>query len=338
MNIQHNYIADFWSLKGVEIHCSLCPHACVLKDGDIGFCRTRRNIEGQLILLVYGYPCALHIDPVEKKPLFHFFPGSSTYSLSTTGCNLRCLNCQNYSISQIDFNAEKYKYFAPELIVKEALQNGCTSISYTYTDPIVYYEYARDIAVIARDKGLKNIIVSAGYINPKPLREWCKVIDAANIDLKSFSNSTYKKVSQITLNPVLHTLELLKEEGVWLEITNLLIPGYTDDLNNLKKMCSWLSRNGFENVPLHFSRFFPVYKMQNVQPTSVELMKSVWQIAKDEGLKYIYIGNVNLPDYSATYCANCGERLISRMGFWSDVSLVEQNKCPGCGTELEGYY
>ncbi len=336
MEQKRNHIADFWKEKNGQIHCVLCPHSCILNNGETGFCRSRKNIDNQLISLVYGYPCALHIDPVEKKPLYHFYPGSKTFSLSTTGCNLHCLNCQNYTISQAEFKEGVFKYYPPDLIVKEALENGCSSVSYTYTDPVVYYEYARDIAVLAKEHGLKNIIVSAGYVNPGPLRDLCKVIDAANIDLKSFSNHIYKSVSQIELKPVLHSLEILKEENVWLEITNLIIQGYTDDLNMVRRMCSWLRRNSFENVPLHFSRFFPVYKLNNVNPTSIEILEAAYDIAKDEGLKYVYLGNVPLADFNATFCHSCGFRLIDRYGFNVEVYYKDSGKCPECGAVLAG--
>ncbi|MCW3787394.1 AmmeMemoRadiSam system radical SAM enzyme [Plebeiibacterium sediminum] len=341
MNLtNHNdeYIASYWNVQGDAVKCLLCPHACILKEGEIGICRTRQHIQKKMVSIVYGYPCAVHIDPVEKKPLYHFYPSSQTLSLSTTGCNLRCLNCQNYTISQQNFNKKEYKYISPDDIVDMALVNDCHSISYTYTDPIVYYEYANDIALIAQQKGLKNIIVSAGYINKKPLREWCKYIDAANIDLKCFSDEKYLKLSKIHLKTVLNTLKVLLEENVYLEITNLIIPEYTDDLKEIKQMCEWLVDNGFSQVPLHFSKFYGTYKLKHLSATSLSTLESAYAIAKESGLNYVYLGNVQNHKTENTFCPVCNHLLIERSGYYARVLHINDGKCSYCNTQIYGEF
>jgi pyruvate formate lyase activating enzyme len=331
-------VAEYWTANQGVVNCTLCPHGCVLKEDEVGICRTRKNTGGELISMVYGYPCALHVDPIEKKPLYHFLPGSQSMSISTTGCNLRCLNCQNYQISQADFNRADYDYVSPRQIIEMAVRSQCESISYTYTDPIVYYEYVKDVAVIARESGIKNVIVSAGYINKKPLREWCKYIDGANIDLKGFNDEVYRELNSISLKPVLNTLEVLKEEGVWLEVTNLIVPEYTDDLNMIEQMCSWLSAHGFADVPLHFSRFFPTHKLLNLHPTSLEVLGTAYKIAKSSGIKYVYLGNVTQTETNQTYCANCNQMLISRVGYHVSGLSMQNGKCVNCGNKIPGVW
>ncbi len=329
--------ADFWITKGKGIMCTLCPHKCFLLNGEIGRCRVRKNFNGKLISMVYGYPCAVQIDPIEKKPLYHFLPGTLTLSTSTIGCNLRCLNCQNYQISQSSL-IDKVRFVSPDDLVNAAINNQCKSISYTYTDPVVYYEYASDIAVAAKEKGLKNIIVSAGYINKKPLRQWCKYIDAANIDLKCFNDGMYQKLSQVRLKPVLNTLEILKEENVWLEITNLIIPEYTDDLKMIDEMCKWLVASGFSEVPLHFSRFHPSHKLSHLPPTSITILNNAYEVALNSGLKYVYLGNIPNSLRDNTYCTNCSALLIERSGFCSAIKELQNNRCANCGTLLNGFF
>lgn len=335
----HTYkIALHWVKKDSGISCVLCPHNCFLSEGEVGICRTRANKNGKLVALTYGYPCALHVDPIEKKPLYHFLPGSTTYSISTVGCNLRCLNCQNYNISQAEFIMDEYKYVSPEQIVKSAISQNCQSIAYTYTDPVVYYEYMMDTAQIAKAHGLKNILVSAGYIHKKPLRQLCEFIDAANIDLKCFDDDVYQRMSGARLNHVLDTLQILLEEKVWLEITNLIVPGYSDDLGMIEKMCKWLTDNGFAHVPLHFSKFYPTYKLNKVEPTSLLILKQAYQIAKSMGMKYVYLGNVADADYAQTLCSNCGEVLIKRNGYQVIMQNMDAGKCKYCRLNAEGVW
>ncbi|MEA3451023.1 MAG: AmmeMemoRadiSam system radical SAM enzyme, partial [Bacteroidota bacterium] len=253
----------FEILPEKKVKCTLCPHECILSDGQVGICRARKNINGSLITLVFSNPCAVGIDPIEKKPLYHFLPGSRTFSIGTAGCSLSCKNCQNYSISQASPEETNNYLLKPKDVVSKAIENGCESISYTYTEPMVFYEYMLDTAKLAHQKNLKNIIVSSGFVNQKPLEELIPHIDAANIDLKSFDEKKYKKISSASLQPILNTLLTLKKHNVHLEITNLLIPDYTDDLKIIEKMCNWLTKNKFEETALHFSKFFPTYKLSD---------------------------------------------------------------------------
>jgi len=322
--------------KGLK--CKLCPQHCEIKEGKVGDCRTRENIDGKLYTLVYGNPCAVHIDPIEKKPLNHFLPQSLAYSIATAGCNLACLNCQNYTISQVSPRDTRNYDLMPDQVVEEALKYNTRSIAYTYSEPIVYYEYVYDTAKIARLKGLKNVFVSAGYINEQPLREICKYLDAANIDLKSLSDETYEMLNAGTLEPVLNTLKVMKEEGVWLEITNLVVPSWTDNLDMISKMVDWLYENGFEDTPLHFSRFHPAYKLTNLPPTPVETLNKAREIAMNKGLKYVYIGNVPGTEGDNTYCPNCKKLLVERKGYQILQNNIKDGKCSYCGTPIAGVW
>ena len=322
------------------IKCKLCPNACVLKEGEVGDCRTRKNVDGVLYSLAYGNPCAIHIDPIEKKPLNHFLPGSRSFSIATAGCNLACLNCQNWQISQKSPEETNNYDLMPGGVVDMALEKQCKSIAYTYTEPIVYYEYTYDTAKRAKDAGIKNVMVSAGYIEERPLKDLCPVIDAANIDLKSFSNDIYETLNGGRLDPILRTLKIMKDEGVWLEITNLVVPDWTDDLDMIRRMCDWLYDNGFENYPLHFSRFTPMYKLKRLPATPVDVLDKVHDIAKNAGLKYVYIGNVPGHPAQDTYCPKCGKKLIDRQGYhigdvisrMANASIVA-SRLRGCGNK-----
>lgn len=316
----------------------LCPHCCILNNGEKGICRTRKNEEGVMVTLAYGNPVAINIDPVEKKPLYHFFPGSKTFSFATRGCNLRCLNCQNHHISQTAPSSEEDIGLMPTDVVKSATLKHCTSISYTYTDPVVYFEYATDTAIKAREAGLYNIIVSAGYIMPEPIKEWCRCMDAANIDLKCFDELICQKLNGIHLAPVLKTITGLLKAGVWLEITNLLIPKWTDNPETIKKMCQWLFENGFKDTPLHFSRFFPTYKLNDLPATPVQTIERACDIAKAEGLSFVYPGN--LPGHYAdnTFCPSCGNKIIERDGYNITSYNIENGWCKFCKTIIPGRY
>jgi len=248
--------------KGVK--CQICPNHCILREGTDSICRTHIVKDGKLFTTAYGNPCSVHVDPIEKKPLFHFLPASSSFSIATAGCNLACLNCQNWEISQQSPAMMQNVELFPDNVVEDAIKTGCKSIAYTYSEPIAFYEYTLDTAKIARSKGVKNLFISNGYINEKPMRDLARYLDAANIDLKSFSGETYARFNGGSLQPVLNTLKILKEEGVWLEITNLIVPGWTDNMDMIKEMCDWLYKNGYQNQPLHFSRFFPLYKLSSL--------------------------------------------------------------------------
>ena len=330
--------ATYYIMTPKGIKCKLCPQNCEIKEGELGDCRTRLAHEGKLYTMVYGNPCSVHVDPIEKKPLYHFLPTSHAYSIATAGCNLACLNCQNWTISQKSpYNTRNYDLM-PEQVVEEAIKYESRSIAYTYSEPIVFYEYVYDTAKIAKLQGVKNVFISAGYIHEQPLREICKFLDAANIDLKSLSNETYEMLNAGTLEPVLNTLKILKEEGVWVEITNLIVPSWTDDIDMIKKMCDWLYENGFEDTPLHFSRFHPDYKLTNLPPTPVDILNKAYEIGREAGLKYVYIGNVPGSHGQDTHCPSCKETVIGRTGYKVDVSKLLDGKCASCKTEIAGIW
>ena len=275
-----------------RIECQLCPHHCRMADGKTGLCRSRKNKGGVLVSEVYGKPCSLAIDPIEKKPLYHFHPGTTCLSMACTGCNFRCLNCQNYEISQVQPSEVDHYDLSPEAVVELCLEHHCPGIAYTYTEPLTYLEYITDTARLAHKAGLWNILVTAGYVCQEPLNDLLPHLDAANIDLKSFSDDIYMKVSGGHLQPVLDTILAMHGAGVWIELTNLVIPGVNDDRQMIRKMCRWIAANGLADNPLHFSRFFPKYKMRNIPPTPLQTLKEAEQIALEEGIKYVYLGNV----------------------------------------------
>lgn len=320
------------------VRCQLCPNSCTIKEGDLGDCRTRINRDGELYSLAYGNPCAVHVDPIEKKPLNHFMPGTPSLSIATAGCNLACLNCQNWQISQKRPDEVDTVKLMPEKVAELARSKGCASVAYTYTEPIVFYEYTADSARKVHEKGMKNVIVSAGYIEEKPLREWCRYIDGANIDLKSFSDETYQQLNAGTLDPVLNTLKVLKEEGVWVEITNLVVPQWTDDTGMIKEMCGWLVDNGFEDAALHFSRFTPTYKLDRLPATPVEVLEEARKIARTAGMKYVYIGNVPGHEAQDTYCPACEKKIIDRSGYRVRDNHISDGKCDFCEEPIAGVW
>ena len=279
-------------LEGGVVECRLCPHHCHIAEGKAGICRSRRNHDGMLVSEVYGKPCALAIDPVEKKPLYHFHPGTTCLSIACTGCNFRCLNCQNHDISQASPEQVDHYNLSPEEVVSLCLKHHCPGIAYTYTEPLTYIEYITDTSRLAHEAGLWNILVTAGYVCQEPLADLLPYLDAANIDLKSFSDDIYKKVSSGCLQPVLDTILAMRDAGVWIELTNLVIPGINDDMQMIRQMCRWLADNHLTEAPLHFSRFFPRYKMQDIQPTPLHTLQAAKRIAEEEGMRYVYLGNV----------------------------------------------
>ena len=282
----------FRSIDNGRVECLLCPHHCKMTEGKAGICRSRRNVGGVLVSEVYGHPCALAIDPVEKKPLYHFHPGTKCLSIACTGCNFRCLNCQNHDISQVAPSDVRAIDLSPEEVVRICIEQHCPGIAYTYTEPLTYIEYVIDTAKLAHEHGLWNILVTAGYVCQEPLKDLLPWLDAANIDLKSFSDDIYRKVSGGDLQTVLNTILAMRDAGVWIELTNLLIPGVNDDMEMIRNMCRWIVDNKLEGAPLHFSRFFPQYRMKNLPPTPIETLKKAQQIAHEEGIRHVYLGNV----------------------------------------------
>lgn len=286
-------IADFFEHQDDNsVICNLCPHECHIREDGVGLCRSRKNIGGQLYALSYGRPCAIADDPIEKKPLAEWHPHTRCLSVACTGCNLRCPNCQNYSISQVcPDDVENYEC-SPRELVELAIDHHLPTIAYTYTEPLTWYEYVYDTARLAHEHGLYNVLVSAGYVNEAPLRQLAPFIDAANIDLKSFSDNTYRTFNKASLNPVLRTLTILNEMHVHLEITLLLIPGINDDEAMLHQMFRWLKENNLGSCPLHISRFFPMYKMNSSSPTPIADMRKAEHIAYEEGIRKVYLGNI----------------------------------------------
>jgi pyruvate formate lyase activating enzyme len=320
------------------VRCLICPNECTLKEGEWSDCRNRVNIGGKLYTMAYGNPCAVHVDPVEKKPLNHFLPGSRAFSIATAGCNLACLNCQNWTISQKSPKETRNFDLMPDKVVAGAQQYKCRSIAYTYSEPITFYEYTLDTSKLAHQAGIRNILVSAGYINEKPLRELCGHIDAANIDLKSFSDEIYMKLNAGKLQPVLDALKIFHEEGVWLEITNLIIPEWTDDFDMIKRMCDWLYDNDLYNYPLHFSRFHPDYKLTQLPPTPLSTLLKAREIAQQAGIKFVYVGNVPGGKYQNTYCPKCKKLLVERKGYLITQNHIKDGKCEYCGEAVPGIW
>ncbi|MBN2862116.1 MAG: AmmeMemoRadiSam system radical SAM enzyme [Bacteroidales bacterium] len=334
----YNKLAMFQEETPRGIMCRICPNECVLKEREISKCLNRMVRNSKLYTMAYGNPCSANIDPVEKKPLYHFFPGSRAYSIATAGCNLACLNCQNWSISQNSPDKTRNFDLMPEDVVDQAIRNNCRSIAYTYSEPTSFYEYTYDTAFQAKKAGIKNIVKSNGYINSEPLKKWCTVIDAANIDLKSFNDTTYLRLSGGKLQPVLDSLKIYKDSGVWLEITNLIIPSWTDNMDEIGRMCLWLSNNGFKDTPLHFSRFYPVYKLDQLPPTPVEVLRNAARIATGEGIKYVYIGNVPGNEMADTKCPSCGAVVITRQGYKITSKNLTGGKCNKCGKIVDGIW
>jgi pyruvate formate lyase activating enzyme len=320
------------------IMCLICPNGCVLKEGELSKCNNRKVHNSKLYTLAYGNPCAVNVDPVEKKPLYHFFPGSRAYSIATAGCNLVCLNCQNWTISQTSPDKTRNYKLAPEEVIEGCKASGCKSIAYTYSEPATFYEYVFETATLARKAGIKNIVKSNGYINPEPLKKLCSVIDAANIDLKAFSESTYLKLTGGRLQPVLDSLKVYKERGIWLEITNLVVPTWTDDTSEIRRMCRWLSENGFRNTPIHFSRFYPIHKLEQLPPTPVDVLNKIAGIAAEEGLIHVYTGNVPGNELADTKCPSCKTILIKRQGFRIESNTLSAGKCSKCGHTIDGIW
>ncbi len=319
------------------VECFLCNHKCVIKDGDVGICGVRKNIGGILYSLNYGKVVAKSIDPIEKKPLFHFFPGSSAYSIACVGCNFQCTFCQNWEISQkkeADKLGISATYIPAEKIVEDAINSNCKSISYTYTEPTVYFEFAYDCAKLAKQEGLYNNFVTNGFMSKEALKEILPYLDAANVDLKSFSDQFYKKLCKARLNPVLENIKLMKEYGIWVEVTTLIIPQMNDSEEELFQIASFIASLG-KDIPWHVSRFHPDYKL-SLPSTSLDILEKAYKIGKNCGLRYVYIGNTYTDYGENTYCYNCSNLLIKRYGFWIEEYMIEAGRCKFCGAKIDG--
>ncbi len=329
---------------GKAYQCGICPNMCVLEEGDRSFCRVRVHRNGKMYTLVYGNAVAVHVDPIEKKPLNHFLPQTGAFSIATAGCNFRCLNCQNWELSQKrpeETAQPKEPYFLdlfPKNVVELAEKTKCASIAYTYNEPTIFYEYMYDTSKLAREKGIRNVWVTNGYMSRGALLELCKYLDAANVDLKSFDDAIYRKLNSGRLQPVLDTLTTLAEEGVWFEVTNLVVPTYTDDMAMIRKMCKWLYKNIGPDYPLHFSRFQPLYKLTHLPATPVNTLNKARKIALEEGLHYVYIGNVPGTKAQNTYCPKCGKLIIERKGYFVLQNNLDGDKCKSCSEKIAGVW
>lgn len=325
------------ALSGGSVLCRLCPHRCRIKEGKRGACGVRENRGGRLITLVHSRVVATNIDPIEKKPLFHFYPGTLSFSIATVGCNLHCLHCQNAEISQMPFDRGRIvgRDLRPEEAVSMALEGRCRSISYTYTEPTVYFEYAYDTARKAVQEGLANVFVTNGYTEAEPLTAIHPWLHAANLDLKSFSDAFYRRVCKARLAPVLDTLKRMRSLGIWVEVTTLLIPGLNDDEGELRDIARFLRGLG-EDVPWHVSAFHPTYKMTDRPRTPVKTLQRAWEIGREEGLLFVYTGNVPGDQGENTICPDCGTCLIRRYGFQVLSMELEDGKCHRCKREIPG--
>jgi len=325
-------------LSKQRVHCLLCPRNCIVTKGNRGFCRVRENRNGDYYTLVHSNPCAVSIDPIEKKPLFHFLPGTGALSIATAGCNFTCKNCQNFDISQASPDETVNYEVSPEKLVELALKYDVPTIAYTYTEPTIFFEYMLETAKIAKKNGVLNIYHSNGFINREPLLELTPYLDGANIDLKGYSDEFYQDITGGSLKPVLETLITLKKQGVWLEITNLVIPTKNDSSSMIKELCQWVKNELDNDTPIHFSRFSPRYKMLNVPPTPISTLKKAAETARDLGHHYVYIGNVPGIEEENTYCPYCGKILIGRKGYnITDINL-KGNKCKFCRTKIAGLW
>jgi len=325
-------------LEDQRVRCVLCPHECMLRDGQVGVCGVRQNVGGTLYSLVYGRAIAVHVDPIEKKPLFHVHPGSRSFSLATVGCNFRCLFCQNSDISQVRLSHAQVpgEEIAPEELVKLAERYACKTIAYTYTEPTVFYEYAYDTAVLAAERGILNVFVTNGFISAAPLEEIAPVLHAANVDLKGWSEEFYRRIVGGDLKTVLDTLKRMKRLGIWVEVTTLCVPGYVDTDEQFRSIARFIRDELGPETPWHVSRFYPHFRMTDRPPTSVSVLQRARQIGLEEGLRYVYSGNVPGDEGENTFCYRCGRLLIRRWGFSVLENRVREGKCPDCGAEIDG--
>jgi pyruvate formate lyase activating enzyme len=333
--------ALFYQSSGEDtVICGLCSHRCHIKAGKRGICGVRENQNGKLYSLVYGRLIAEHEDPIEKKPLFHFLPGSHSYSISTVGCNFHCLHCQNYDISQYP-----HRYGGeisgiertPEAVVQAAVQADCASISYTYVEPTIFYEFAHACSELARKQQLKNVFVSNGYMTPEATRDLAPVLDAINIDIKGFTDDFYKKVCKARLQPVLDSVQLMHDLGVWVEVTTLLIPGLNDSPEELHDIARFI-KGVDSGIPWHVTAFYPTYKMTDREPTPVQSLRRARDIGLEEGLQFVYEGNVPGEGGESSYCPSCGTELITRFGFSIRQNRLDNGCCCDCGKQIGGVW
>jgi len=326
-------------LPDAKVRCSLCGHRCVIAEGKLGVCGVRRNVGGELKTLVYGKVCSIHVDPIEKKPLFHFLPGSASLSVATVGCNFQCDFCQNHEISQYprDFGGAMGEPVTPEELVEVAERQSCPSISYTYTEPTVFFEYALETARLATRKGIRNVFVTNGYMTPEAIELLSPYLHAANVDFKSSEKKTYARIMGANRDVMMESIRLLKEAGVWIEITTLVIPGMNDSPSEFRAIAEYI--HGLDpGIPWHVSRFHPQYRMMGCPVTPLETLNMAMEIGREVGLKYVYSGNVPGEGGESTYCPGCGKLLIERWGFSVRKNRLRDGACPDCNTVIDGIW
>lgn len=325
-------------LSNQVVQCHLCGHRCVIQEGNVGTCQVRQNVGGKLQTLVYGSAISAHVDPVEKKPLNHFYPGSKAYSVATLGCNFRCKWCQNWEIAQRPRRQGlmEVRQTSPEEVVAAAQATGSRSIAYTYTEPTIFFEYSFDIARLAREAGIANVYVTNGYMTGEMLEIFHPYLDAANVDLKAFRKPTYHRQIGASLKPVLESMKRMKAYGIWLEVTTLVIPGLNDEVEELQGIAEFIAGELGVETPWHISRYFPHFEMADRPPTPPETLKRAYEIGKEAGLEYVYLGNI--AGDSNTACPECGEVLVRREGYWVAENRIENGKCPNCEKEIAGVW
>ncbi len=334
-----NREADYYhQLSDKLVACDLCPRRCVIQPGQRGFCRTRENRDGRLYSIVYGRPCSIGKEPIEKAPFFHFLPGSQRITLATVGCNQTCKYCQNWEISQARLEDVPSRELSPADVVALAAKEKAPIICFTYSEPTVFYEYMIDIARLARARGIRTAVVTGGYINPEPLRQLCAAVDAIKIDLKGFTPEFYKNVCGSTLEPVLEACEIVAQSRTHLELVNLVVPALNDDTATIRKMCRWIRENVGDTVPVHFTQFHPEYRLQNSPPTPVATLERAVAIARSEGMKFVCVGNVPGHQAENTYCPACGKTIIRRSGYSVVENKVQNSNCSFCGAHIAGVW
>ncbi|HOE64144.1 MAG TPA: AmmeMemoRadiSam system radical SAM enzyme [Candidatus Sumerlaeota bacterium] len=337
-----NTDARWWESAGRDniVRCALCPHNCTVPDGARGLCGVRENRGGKYKTLVYGRPViqAIHIDPIEKKPLFHYLPAAKALSFGTAGCNFICKFCQNWDLAQSKPEAFKSEYISPKEMVALAKEKQTPVIACTYNEPTIFAEYVYDVAVEGNKEGIKTVMISNGFINEKPLRELCKVLSSIKIDFKAFTEKFYKETCGGEMAPVMNTLKVLKETGIWFEIVTLIIPTLNDDEKENKEMCQWIIKNVGPDVPIHFSQFHPMFKLMNLPRTPLETLEKCHTFAKEAGIHYVYLGNVWNHKYENTFCPVCGKLLIRRQGYFTKIEGLKENMCSECGEKIAGVW
>lgn len=325
-------------LEGGEVRCVLCPRECEVGEIERGYCGVRENQEGRYQTLVYGALCSANIDPIEKKPLFHYLPGTTAFSVATAGCNIECQFCQNWRISQFRPEQVDSVLVEPQRLVDVCRSNRCPTIAYTYSEPVVFYEYMHDSAALARAAGIGSVMISNGYINEKPMRQLCRHLTGVKIDFKAFSEKFYAETCAGHLKPVLETLETLKDVGIWFELVVLIIPTLNDSPQETREMSRWVVKHLGPDVPMHFTRFHPMYRVTHLPRTPIKTLERCRQIALDAGVHYVYAGNVPMHPGENTYCHHCGRELIRRLGYRVAFNKIENGRCPGCGTSIPGVW